>query len=70
MQLVLVFSVANLAECLDHGAKKISLVNQLGSIFSYCFGPIRDPHYIHNQLIFGDGAIIEGPSMILVASTL
>lgn len=52
------------------GAKKISLVNQLGSIFSYCFGPIRDPHYIHNQLIFGDGAIIEGPSMILVASTL
>ena len=43
-------------------ADKISLVNQVGSKFSYCFGPIRDPQYSHNQLIFGDGAIIQGSS--------
>ncbi|KAK7840597.1 aspartic proteinase CDR1 [Quercus suber] len=43
-------------------ADKISLVNQVGTKFSYCFGPIRDPQYSHNQLIFGDGAIIQGSS--------
>ncbi|KAM4077585.1 hypothetical protein ACJW30_12G149500 [Castanea mollissima] len=44
------------------GAKMTSLVNQLGSKFSYCFGPIWDLQYSHNQLIVGDGAVIEGPS--------
>ncbi|XP_075650126.1 aspartic proteinase nepenthesin-2-like [Castanea sativa] len=44
------------------GAKMTSLVNQLGSKFSYCFGPTWDLQYSHNQLIVGDGAVIEGPS--------
>jgi hypothetical protein len=46
----------------DNGYDKVSLVTQLGSKFSYCLGPIRDPQYPHNQLILGDGAQIEGPS--------
>ncbi|XP_050255204.1 aspartic proteinase nepenthesin-2-like [Quercus robur] len=44
------------------GAKMTSLVNQQGSKFSYCFGSIWDLQYSHNQLIIGDGAVIEGPS--------
>ena len=44
------------------GSDEISLVTQLGSKFSYCFGRIRDPQYIHNQLVLGDGVEIEGPS--------
>ncbi len=44
------------------GSNEISLVTRLGSKFSYCFGRIRDPQYIHNQLVLGDGAKIEGPS--------
>ena len=42
------------------GAEMTSLVSQLGSKFSYCIGSIWDPQYIHNQLIFGEGAKTEG----------
>uniref|UniRef100_A0A7N2MJJ6 Peptidase A1 domain-containing protein n=1 Tax=Quercus lobata TaxID=97700 RepID=A0A7N2MJJ6_QUELO len=44
------------------GAQMTSLVSQLGSKFSYCFGSIWDLQYSHNQLTIGDGAKIEGPS--------
>ncbi|CAK9160183.1 unnamed protein product [Ilex paraguariensis] len=44
------------------GFQKISLVSKLSSKFSYCLGDIGDHHYIYNQLILGDGAIIEGDS--------
>ena len=44
------------------GSDQVSLASQLGSKFSYCFGSIRDPQYSYNQLIFGDGAKVEGPS--------
>ena len=44
------------------GSNEISLVTRLGSKISYCFGRIRDPQYIHNQLVLGDGVEIEGPS--------
>ena len=47
------------------GAEVISMANQLGSKFSYCFGSIWDPHYIHNQLIFGEGAKTEGITTFL-----
>ncbi|XP_075650125.1 aspartic proteinase CDR1-like [Castanea sativa] len=42
------------------GAEAISFASQLGSKFSYCFGSVWDPEYIHNQLIFGEGAKREG----------
>jgi hypothetical protein len=44
------------------GSSQISLVSQLGSKFSYCFGRVMDPQYIHNQLVIGDGAKVEGLS--------
>ncbi|KAM4077586.1 hypothetical protein ACJW30_12G149600 [Castanea mollissima] len=44
------------------GAQVTSLVKQLGSKFSYCFGSIWNLQYSHNQLTVGDGARIEGPS--------
>ncbi|KAK3038003.1 hypothetical protein RJ639_029954 [Escallonia herrerae] len=42
------------------GADIYSLVPQLGSMFSYCIGSIKDPFYAHNKLILGEGANIEG----------
>ena len=39
-----------------------SIVSRLGSRFSYCIGDLFDPHYIHNQLAFGDGVKMEGSS--------
>ncbi|KAF3949609.1 hypothetical protein ACB098_12G150300 [Castanea mollissima] len=47
------------------GAEVVSLPNQLGSKFSYCIGSIWDPKYIHNQLIFGEGAKTEGITTFL-----
>ncbi|KAK9993224.1 hypothetical protein SO802_022927 [Lithocarpus litseifolius] len=47
------------------GAEVISMANQLGSQFSYCFGSIWEPRYIHNQLIFGEGAKREGITTFL-----
>ncbi|XP_022731223.1 aspartic proteinase CDR1 [Durio zibethinus] len=44
------------------GFKKLSLIAQLGSKFSYCIGNVFDPNYIHNKLILGDGAMFEGDS--------
>ncbi|GLT38387.1 hypothetical protein SLA2020_126430 [Shorea laevis] len=37
-----------------------SLVSKLGSKFSYCIGSIKDPQYAYNQLILGDGAVLQG----------
>uniref|UniRef100_A0A2N9H3A3 Peptidase A1 domain-containing protein n=1 Tax=Fagus sylvatica TaxID=28930 RepID=A0A2N9H3A3_FAGSY len=48
-------------ETSDEGIYSIPNI-PFGSKFSYCFGRIRDPQYIHNQLVLGDGAEIEGPS--------
>ncbi|KAK2982590.1 hypothetical protein RJ640_002079 [Escallonia rubra] len=42
------------------GADIYSLVSQLGSMFSYCIGSIKDPFYALNKLILGEGANIEG----------
>ncbi|XP_039164407.1 aspartic proteinase CDR1 [Eucalyptus grandis] len=51
---------------LSYGAGNLpTLVKQLGSKFSYCIGNIYDPHYQYNQLILGDGAILEGDSTTL-----
>ncbi|XWS73143.1 hypothetical protein CRYUN_Cryun02cG0100300 [Craigia yunnanensis] len=44
------------------GFKKLSLVAQLGSKFSYCIGSVYDPNYSHNKLILGNGAMFEGDS--------
>ncbi|KAI9192816.1 hypothetical protein LWI28_028057 [Acer negundo] len=44
------------------GFGKLSLVSQLASTFSYCIGNLQDPNYIHNKLVLGDGARIEGDS--------
>ncbi|KAK6131683.1 hypothetical protein DH2020_034590 [Rehmannia glutinosa] len=33
-----------------------------GDKFSYCIGNISDTRYTYNQLIFGDGAVIQGDS--------
>ncbi|XP_030475190.1 aspartic proteinase nepenthesin-2-like [Syzygium oleosum] len=41
---------------------KVSLATQLGNKFSYCVGRIKDPSYEYNQLILGEGAILEGDS--------
>ncbi|KAI3425424.1 Peptidase A1 domain-containing protein [Psidium guajava] len=41
---------------------KVSLAAQLGNKFSYCVGKIKDPSYEYNQLILGEGAILEGDS--------
>lgn len=44
-------------------ADKISLVSQLGSSkFSYCIGDVMDTEYMHNKLVFGGGAVIQGDS--------
>ncbi|GFQ05485.1 aspartic proteinase cdr1 [Phtheirospermum japonicum] len=41
---------------------KYSLVSRVDNKFSYCIGSIRDPHYAHNRLMLGEGAVIEGYS--------
>ncbi|KAI6682322.1 hypothetical protein NL676_036203 [Syzygium grande] len=41
---------------------KLSLATQLGGKFSYCVGKVKDPSYGYNQLILGEGAILEGDS--------
>ncbi|KAL3744013.1 hypothetical protein ACJRO7_013290 [Eucalyptus globulus] len=52
---------------LSYGAGNLpTLVKQLGSKFSYCIGNIYDPQYQYNQLILGDGAILEGDSTTLL----
>ncbi|XP_010541193.1 PREDICTED: aspartyl protease UND-like [Tarenaya hassleriana] len=42
------------------GPGTFSIVKRFGSRFSYCFGALTDPSYLHNVLILGDGAILEG----------
>lgn len=42
------------------GSQSISIVDKLGSTFSYCIGNLFDPRYRHNKLILGPGAITEG----------
>ncbi|OMP03959.1 Peptidase A1 [Corchorus olitorius] len=42
------------------GSRKLSLITQFDSKFSYCVGSIFDPYYGHNKLILGNGAFIEG----------
>ncbi|KAJ4709466.1 putative Aspartic proteinase nepenthesin-1 [Melia azedarach] len=44
------------------GFSRSSLVSQLDSTFSYCIGNLFDPFYVHNKLILGHGARIEGDS--------
>lgn len=45
------------------GADKISLVSQLGSSkFSYCIGDVMDTEYMHNKLVLGRAAVIQGDS--------
>ncbi|KAL5840136.1 hypothetical protein ACOSQ3_012798 [Xanthoceras sorbifolium] len=44
------------------GFGKLSLVSHLASSFSYCIGNLHDPNYIHNKLVLGHGARIEGDS--------
>lgn len=39
-----------------------SLLARVGYKFSYCIGNIRDPHYMYNQLVLGEGAVLEGDS--------
>ncbi|KAK6147428.1 hypothetical protein DH2020_018340 [Rehmannia glutinosa] len=39
-----------------------SLVSRVGKKFSYCIGNISDPHYMYNQLVLGEGAVLEGDS--------
>ncbi|KAK4396696.1 Aspartyl protease UND [Sesamum angolense] len=39
-----------------------SLVSRVGKRFSYCIGNINDPRYMYNQLIIGDGAVLQGYS--------
>lgn len=41
-------------------ANPVSFLSSVGSEFSYCIGSINDPHYKHNFLILGDGAILDG----------
>ncbi|KAL3744347.1 hypothetical protein ACJRO7_013589 [Eucalyptus globulus] len=41
---------------------KLSLATQQGAKFSYCVGKVKDPSYGYNQLILGEGAILEGDS--------
>ncbi|CAN6720718.1 unnamed protein product [Malus baccata var. baccata] len=48
------------------GPLKISLANQIRSKFSHCIGSIRDLNYPHNQLVLGDGVMIEGSSTPLI----
>ncbi|XP_010035186.3 aspartic proteinase CDR1 [Eucalyptus grandis] len=43
-------------------SNKVSLATRLGNKFSYCVGGIKDPSYEYNQLILGEGAILEGDS--------
>ncbi|TXG60886.1 hypothetical protein EZV62_012249 [Acer yangbiense] len=54
--------IANLLVFFGLGFGKLSLVSQLASTFSYCIGNLQDPNYIHNKLVLGDGARIEGDS--------
>ncbi|KAL7137070.1 hypothetical protein ABFS83_10G069500 [Erythranthe nasuta] len=39
-----------------------SLVSRVGKKFSYCIGNISDPYYTYNQLVLGEGAVLEGES--------
>ncbi|XP_030546689.2 aspartic proteinase CDR1-like [Rhodamnia argentea] len=43
-------------------SNKLSVATQLGNKFSYCVGKVKDPSYEYNQLILGEGAILEGDS--------
>ncbi|KAL0308298.1 UNVERIFIED_CONTAM: Aspartyl protease UND [Sesamum radiatum] len=36
-----------------------SLVSRVGKSFSYCIGNINDPRYMYNQLILGEGAVLQ-----------
>ena len=40
----------------------LSLASQIGQKFSYCIGNLADRNYNYNQLIFGEGADLEGDS--------
>ncbi|KAK4414863.1 Aspartyl protease UND [Sesamum alatum] len=42
--------------------KPYSFVSRFGNKFSYCIGNINDPGYMYNQLILGEGAILQGYS--------
>ncbi|XP_061964065.1 aspartic proteinase CDR1 [Populus nigra] len=44
------------------GSGITSVVNQMGSKFSYCIGNIADPDYIYNQLVLSEGVNMEGYS--------
>ncbi|KAJ6994018.1 aspartyl protease UND [Populus alba x Populus x berolinensis] len=44
------------------GSGITSVVNQMGSKFSYCIGNIADPDYSYNQLVLSEGANMEGYS--------
>ncbi|KAL7096318.1 hypothetical protein ACP275_10G072800 [Erythranthe tilingii] len=39
-----------------------SLVSRVGKKFSYCIGNISDPYYMYNQLVLGEGAVLDGDS--------
>ncbi|KAL3586394.1 hypothetical protein D5086_013261 [Populus alba] len=44
------------------GSGITSVVNQMGSKFSYCIGNIADPDYSYNQLVLSEAANMEGYS--------
>jgi hypothetical protein len=44
------------------GSGITSVVNQMGSKFSYCIGNIADPDYSYNQLVLSEGVNMEGYS--------
>ncbi|XP_057467664.1 aspartic proteinase CDR1-like, partial [Actinidia eriantha] len=50
------------------GPGNVSLISQLGSKFSHCFGNTSDPNYSHSQLILGYGAHFLGSSTPLDTS--
>ncbi|KAB5552749.1 hypothetical protein DKX38_010060 [Salix brachista] len=44
------------------GSGITSVVNQMGSKFSYCISNIADPDYSYNQLVLSEGVSMEGYS--------